>query len=210
MVELHSIRKTYRERTVLDIPRLVVRDGEAVAIVGANGSGKTTLLRLLAGTLNADAGTLSVPRETLYMPQQAYAFRGSVLDNILLGTKGMRKQAEALLECLELSHLADKKASSLSAGELQRTALCRLLIRPCALLLLDEPTASCDIHSASLVADALARYRTETNCTMILSTHAPSFARRTASRLLVLNDGRVQKDGDPKSLLAEETNSIEF
>ena len=210
MVELNAIRKSYRERTVLDIPRLVVRDGEAVAIVGANGSGKTTLLRILAGTLKADTGTLSVPRETLYMPQQAYAFRGSVLDNILLGVKGRREKANELLERLELSRLADKKASSLSAGELQRMALCRLLIRPCALLLLDEPTASCDIRSALLVADALAQYRTETNCTVILSTHAPSFACRTAERLLVLNDGRVQKDGDPKSLLTDGTNLNEI
>lgn len=201
MVELHNIRKNYRERTVLDVPHLAVPDGETLALVGANGSGKTTLLRILAGTLRADAGTVCAPREVLYMPQKAYAFRGSVLDNVLIGTKGRQPQARELLGQLELDALADKKATSLSGGELQRLALCRLLIRPCALLLLDEPTASCDARCAVLVAEALKRYKAQTGCTVILSTHAPSFAVHVADRLVVLHDGRIQADGAPEETL---------
>lgn len=203
MIELHDIRKTYRERTVLDIPQLRAAEGETLALAGANGSGKTTLLRILAGTLRADTGTVTAPREVLYLPQKAYAFRGSVLDNVLIGTKNSKAQALELLEQLELGALTDKKAASLSGGELQRLALCRLLIRPCKLLLLDEPTASCDARGASLVADAIARYKAQTGCTVILSTHAPSFALRTADRLIVLRDGRICADGKPEETLRD-------
>lgn len=201
MIELCNIRKSYRERTVLDLPHLCVPDGETLALVGANGSGKTTLLRILARVLRADAGTLSIPRETLYMPQKPYAFRASVTENVLIGTKGLKAQAHALLEQLELDALADKKATSLSGGELQRLSLARLLIRPCKLLLLDEPTASCDARCARLVADAIERYKAQTGCTVILSTHAPSFAVRIADRLIVLHDGRIRADGAPEATL---------
>lgn len=201
MIELKEIQKSYRERIVLNVPYLAAADGETLALVGANGSGKTTLLRILAGTLRADRGTITAPRAVLYMPQKPYAFRGTVLGNILIGTKDRQAQARELLEQMELDALADKQAASLSGGELQRVALCRLLIRPCALLLLDEPTASCDMRGALLVADALKRYKAQTGCTVMLSTHTPAFAARTADRLIVLHEGRIQADGAPEATL---------
>ena len=201
MIELHHVKKIYKERTVLDIPELCIQDGGSVALAGANGSGKTTLLRILARVLHADGGTISAPDDVLYLPQHPYAFRGSVLDNVLIGTKGKREQALMLLERLELSALADKQAQSLSGGELQKLALCRVLIRPCALLLLDEPTAALDARGTELVRDALARYKTQTNCTLVFSTHAPQFAAQAAERLILLRDGRIAADGGVQEVL---------
>ena len=98
-------------------------------------------------------------------------------------------------------HLKDKKAASLSGGELQRLAFCRLLIRPCSLLLLDEPTSACDAAGAKLLLALLARYRAETGCTVVLSTHAPAVATQAAKRLIILNNGKIEADGDPQTVL---------
>ena len=195
MVELRSVKKVYKDRTVLDVPQLRIQHGESVALMGANGSGKTTLLRILARVLRTDSGTVTAPRDVLYLPQHPYAFRGTVLENVLIGAKDRREQALALLETLELSALTAKPAQSLSGGELQKLALCRVLIRPCSLLLLDEPTAALDTNGTRLVCDALARYKAQTDCTLVLSTHAPQFVAMAAKRLIRLCDGRIESDG---------------
>lgn len=194
MIDVRSLKKTYRARTVLDVEALRVEQGSTLALAGANGSGKTTLLRILAHVLRADGGTVSAPADVLYLPQRPYAFRGSVLDNVLIDAKDQREQALALLRQLELSALAEKQAQSLSGGELQKMALCRLLIRPCALLLLDEPTAALDAQSQELVCEVLARYKAQTDCTVLFSTHAPQLAAKAADRLILLRDGRIDSD----------------
>ena len=201
MIEVHALTKTYRGRTVLDLSALSLRQGETLALAGANGSGKTTFLRLLAGTLKPTTGTVETAKPVLYLPQKSYAFRGTVLQNVLLGTQNKKQQALELLEKMELGPLADKKAASLSGGELQRLAFCRLLIRPCSLLLLDEPTSSCDPQSAALLLRALKDYREETGCTLVLSTHTPLVALEAAERLLILRDGKAEADGAPQTLL---------
>ena len=200
MIKIKNLKKIYKERTVLNIEMLAVNSGGILAVAGANGSGKTTLLKILARQLKADGGEISVPENTLYMPQQSYAFRGSLLDNITIG-KADKEKAETLLECLDLSALKNKKASSLSGGELQRLSLCRVLVREAELLLLDEPTSACDAQGAELVVDAIREYRKQTGCTVIMSTHAPALAFHAADRLLILNNGKIEADGEPKEVL---------
>lgn len=202
MIDVHGLKKTYRTRTVLNVKALRVEQGETLALVGANGSGKTTLLRILSGNLKPTAGTVETASPALFLPQRTYAFRGTVLDNILLGARDKKEEALQLLEELELSHLRDKKAVSLSGGELQRLAFCRLLVRPCRLLLLDEPTSACDAAGAKLLLELLERYRAKTGCTVILSTHTPAVALQAAKRLVIMHNGAVEADGDPKEILS--------
>lgn len=200
MVEIRGLKKSYGARTVLDLPKLTVAQGETVALAGANGSGKTTLLRILAGLSKATAGTVEAPARKLYMPQQAYAFRGDLRRNIQL-TRADRAEADRLLAQLGLDHLAEKKAVSLSGGELQRLSLCRVLSQPCDLLLLDEPTSACDAAGAALVVKAIETYRAACGCTVLMSTHSPALALH-ADRLIVLNDGMIEADGAPEAILA--------
>lgn len=202
MINITKLKKEYRERTVLDIDKLEIKDGEMLAVAGANGSGKTTLLKILAGQLKRTDGELSLPENVLYMPQQSYAFRGNLLENITLG-KADKEKGEKLLEKLELSHLKDKKAVSLSGGELQRLSLCRILVRKAELLLLDEPTSACDAKGAELVVEAIKEYRKETGCTVIMTTHSPALAINAADRLIILNNGKIEADGEPLKILNE-------
>lgn len=202
MINITKLKKEYRERTVLDIDKLEIKDGEMLAVAGANGSGKTTFLKILAGQLKKTDGELSLPENVLYMPQQSYAFRGNLLENITLG-KADKEKGEKLLEKLELFHLKDKKAVSLSGGELQRLSLCRILVRKAELLLLDEPTSACDAKGAELVVEAIKEYRKETDCTVIMTTHSPALAINAADRLIILNNGKIEADGEPLRILNE-------
>ena len=201
MFECNRLKKVYRERVVLEIETLSLSQGETLALAGANGSGKTTLLRILAGNLKPTEGEVRTASPILYLPQRSYAFRGTVLDNVLLGAKDQKEEALQLLEETELLPLKDKKASSLSGGELQRLAFCRLLVRPCKLLLLDEPTSACDAAGAKLLLAALERYREKHGCTVVLSTHTPVVATQAAKRLIILHNGRIEADGDPQTIL---------
>ena len=201
MVSINNLKKIYGERTVLEIPKLIINDGETVAFAGANGSGKTTLLRIVEGILKATEGKIEAPKKMLYLPQQNYAFRGDLKKNITLGG-GDKNIAEKMLQKLELSHLKDKRASSLSGGELQRLALCRLLARDCELLLLDEPTSACDAKGAELVISAIKEYQKKQGCTILMSTHSPLLASNAADRLIILNGGKIEIDGVPKKVLA--------
>jgi len=201
MIEIRDLKKQYRDRTVLDLPFLRVGQGETMALAGANGSGKTTLLRILAGRLSPSSGTVQAAKPVLYLPQQSYAFRGTVLDNMLLGARDKEEEAVRLLNELQLGPLQNKKAASLSGGELQRLAFCRLLLRPCSLLLLDEPTSACDATGTQLLLTQLDRYRAKTGCTVIISTHTPAVALQVADRLLILNAGRAEADGKPDAVL---------
>ena len=200
MIKISNLKKCYGERTVLDIPGLNINDGETVAFAGANGSGKTTLLRIIAGMLKASYGEIEAEKEVLYLPQQSYAFRGNLMKNITLGGAD-KAEAQRLLEKLELSHLKDKKALSLSGGELQRLALCRLLVRDSKLLLLDEPTSACDARGAELVISAITEYQKTHGCTVLTSTHSPVLAANAADRLIILNGGKIEADGVPKEVL---------
>ena len=201
MFECNRLKKVYRERVVLEIESLSLAQGETLALAGANGSGKTTLLRILAGNLKPTEGEVRTASPILYLPQRSYAFRGKVLDNVLLGANDQKEEALRLLEETELLPLKDKKASSLSGGELQRLAFCRLLVRPCKLLLLDEPTSACDAAGARLLLAALERYREKHGCTVVLSTHTPVVATQAAKRLIILHNGRIEADGDPQTIL---------
>ncbi|MBR4766505.1 MAG: ABC transporter ATP-binding protein [Clostridia bacterium] len=201
MVEIKNLKKIYGERTVLDITGLMFEDGGITALAGANGSGKTTLLKILGGITRPDEGSFNVPANILYMPQNSYAFRGDAVRNIMISGAG-RQEALTLLEKLELSHLASKKAKSLSGGEMQRLSLCRVLSKKCDLLLLDEPTSACDAKGAELVIKAIKDYQKNCGCTVIMSTHSPLLALNAADRLIVLNGGRIESDGQPGEMLA--------
>ena len=201
MIEINNLKKRYGERTVLDIPSLSINDVETLALAGANGSGKTTLLKILGGTVKASEGSFSIPGSILYMPQNSYAFRGDLIRNIFISGAD-RSKAFELLEKLELSHLADKKAKSLSGGELQRLSLCRVLSGKCDLLLLDEPTSACDANGAELVIKAIKDYQKSCGCTVIMSTHSPLLALNASDRLIILNSGKIEADGSPEETLA--------
>ena len=204
MITLKNIKKTYGDRTVLDIENLTFSKGEAVAIVGPNGSGKSTLLKIIADTVKSDGGDIERNGKILYLPQQSVPFRKSVRKNILFSmenTDNKDKRCDEILEELSLTSLADKNAKTLSGGEAQRLSLGRILVNECDFMLLDEPSSAADIEGTETIEKALARYRDKTGCGVIMTTHSPVQALKLADRIIMLCDGKIVEDGKPEELL---------
>jgi molybdate transport system ATP-binding protein len=141
-------------------------------------------------------------RRVGYVPQDAGLFPHlSVLDNVRFGARADAEAAEAAIDTLEIRPLLSRSPRALSGGERQRVALARALaIRP-RLLLLDEPLASLDPGLRERILPWLLRVRDEWTLPCLYVTHNVGEALSVASHLLVLQDGRVEAEGEPRALL---------
>lgn len=196
---LPAFSKTYEGRTVLDFPGMEVQPGCVYAVIGANGSGKSTFAKILAGSLRADR-RFKAPEGIGYMPQNNYAFRMSLKKNLLLNGSD-EKRADELIEALQLSSLAQKRADRLSGGETARMALARLMMKRYELVLLDEPTAAMDMETTLLSEELIAGYVRETGCALILVTHSLQQARRIADAVWYFHKGRLLEHGAKETVL---------
>ncbi len=186
--------------------RLAVAQGERIALVGSNGSGKSTLLRVLHGLQPVSTGRANgaAGLRCAMVFQRPFVLRASVLFNVALGLwiDGVRwpqakRQALLGLERVGLSALAQRRATTLSGGQLQRVALARAWVRAPDVLLLDEPTASLDPHAkreVEALMAALVQPGSGKPLTMIFASHNMGQVKRLASRVLYLEAGRVLAD----------------
>ena len=202
-MKIPAFSKTYDGRTVLDFPGMELQAGKIYAIIGANGSGKSTFAKILAGTLQADR-----PWKPMagigYMPQKNYAFRMSLKKNLLLNGSDKTRAAE-LMEAMQLTALADKRADKLSGGETARMALARLMMKNYDLVLLDEPTAAMDMETTLLSEELIVRYVQRTRCALILVTHSLQQARRIADSVWYFHKGKLLEAGTADHVLNHPT-----
>lgn len=206
MIEIKNLRKTYGDKTVLDIDSLTVKKGEILVVAGPNGSGKSTLLKIIAGVIKASEGTVVSEGEIFYLPQQSVPFAKTVRRNLLFAAKdklSAKERCSTLLNELVLNELADKNALALSGGECQRLALGRVLMNKGDCLLLDEPTSAADIEGGELMEKAIKRYQAQTGCAIIMTTHSPAQALSFGHRIIMLNRGTIAEQGSASELLAE-------
>jgi len=196
-----ALTKTYAERTVLSLPELELPQGHITAVIGPNGSGKSTFAKILAGIERADERRPILPGISVgYLPQKSFPFRMSTEKNILQNGKDPAR-ARALMKELGIDALAGQSAKRLSGGETARMALCRILMRPYTLLILDEPTTAMDMES-TLAAERLIRKAcTETGCAVLLITHSIGQARRLSDRVIFLQGGKLIEQGETEKIL---------
>ncbi len=200
-MKIAAFSKTYDGRTVLDFPGIELENGKIYCIIGANGSGKSTFAKVLSGTIASDVRKNPADGISIgYMPQKHYAFRMSARANILLGKKD-EARAAALMNALQISHLAAKRADRLSGGETARMALARLMMRSYDLAVLDEPTAAMDVETTGLAEKEIFRYVKESGCALVLVTHSLRQARRLADEILFFHEGRLLESGKKQELL---------
>jgi ABC-type multidrug transport system ATPase subunit len=193
---------------------LTVRPGECVALIGANGSGKSTAVRTIAGLLEPTAGTVRVCGLDPHAEPQAEEARSwlaLVPDNPLLypdltvaehldlvalahGVADPRPRIEELLERLELGNRRDFRPGELSRGMRQKAQLACALVRPAALLLLDEPVVGLDPPSQQLLREILAG-ALAARSGVLLTTHQLGFVEGLADRGVLLEEGEVADEG---------------
>lgn len=210
-VELLNVKKSFYDKTVLDIDRLYLEEGKIYAVLGPNGSGKTTMLRIISGIDQASSGYIyyngvvkSQNMDVAYMPQNTYLFDMTVLKNVTLAIKSTgisssaaRGRAVYALGCVGMADFCHLKARSLSGGEAQRVALARTLALEKSLILLDEPSSATDICGMELVEKYIKAANEKNGSTMVFTTHNPSQAARIADAVIIMHYGRVIEQGEP-------------
>jgi heme exporter protein A len=217
-IELRGLVRRFGERTALHDLTVSVPVGATLAVLGANGAGKSTLLRLLATLLRPHGGEATVLGESL--PRRAFAVRSRLgylghdplLYRDLSARENLRYHArlhgvapnrvEGLLEAVDMRGRGDDPVRSLSAGMVQRLAVCRAVLHDPELLLLDEPRGNLDPGAGRLVEDLIGR---SSRATRVLTSHAPLEALAEADVVLGLRDGHLEfagraEDIDPQGV----------
>jgi ABC-2 type transport system ATP-binding protein len=206
VLEGRDLVKRYDERAALNNVSFVVDAGESVAIAGPNGAGKTTLLSIIAGVTEPDTGSIELHGNRLgWVPQKAAVYgKLSVRENLELFARlekvpDVRGKAAQMMERIELSHRADDHAEELSGGMRQRLSIGMGLISDPAVLLLDEPSAALDPLQRERLWELLGGLAA-TGIGIVFSTHAAGEVEGHASRVLVLDGGKLLYDGEPSGI----------
>ncbi|MDJ1158167.1 sn-glycerol-3-phosphate ABC transporter ATP-binding protein UgpC [Chelatococcus sp. SYSU_G07232] len=218
-VSLKSIRKSYGATEILHGIDLEVKDGEFVVFVGPSGCGKSTLLRIIAGLESITAGDLfiagrrvnDVPpaARKIAMVFQSYALypHMTVYKNMAFGLKFARTdRAEAdrrvrrAAEILKLTPYLDRKPRDLSGGQRQRVAIGRAIVRNPSVFLFDEPLSNLDAALRVNTRVEIAKLHRELNATTIYVTHDQVEAMTLATKIVVMNQGRIEQVGSPLEL----------
>ena len=216
---IEGVSKTYGAATAVADISLGIYKGEMFALVGASGCGKTTLLRMLAGFAAPSSGRIlidgvdmgSVPphERPVNMMFQSYALfpHMTVEDNVGYGLRRLsleravkRQRIREALEMVQLGALATRRPHQLSGGQRQRVALARALIRRPKVLLLDEPLSALDKKLREQTQFELMDLQYELGITFIVVTHDQDEAMALASRIAVMDRGRVMQVGTPAEI----------
>jgi putrescine transport system ATP-binding protein len=216
IVRIEGVTKRYGAVTAVDRVDLAIERGELFALLGGSGCGKTTLLRLLAGLETPDAGRILIDGQDMTgvpphqrpvnMMFQSYALfpHMNVAENVGYGLRreGLPKPeiARRVAQALEQVRLADhaaRRPAQLSGGQRQRVALARALVKRPKLLLLDEPLAALDRKLREGTRFEMVRLQEELGLTFVMVTHDQEEAMSMASRLAIMDLGRVVQVGTP-------------
>jgi len=197
---------------ILDVPSLAISEGEILVLIGPNGAGKSTLLQTLAALqtpsrgeilfrgqkIGADVPVLQYRRRLAMILQEPLLFDTTVYHNVASGLKirGMkRNEIDAIvantLNRFRIAHLKNRSARTLSGGEARRTSIARAFATNPEILLLDEPFSALDPMIRETLIEDLEKVLHETRITTIFVTHDRMEALRLATRLGVMNAGKI-------------------
>lgn len=225
MIEIDISKRLHGANGDMELAlKTTFKDQEFIALSGKSGSGKTTLLRILAGLEDAQ-GTIKVDgkvwqegkktlpsqkREIGFVFQNYALFDNMNVEQNLLFINKDKTLANKLLELTEISKLKHRSPKSLSGGQKQRVALCRTMMTRPKLLLLDEPLSALDLTMRHKLQDELLILHKEFGTTTVMVSHEPSEIYKLASRVMILDNGQLVKEGSPKEILLKRSGSQKF
>ncbi|MEQ3552995.1 ABC transporter ATP-binding protein [Pseudonocardia nematodicida] len=221
-VKIKDLSLAYGDVAAVDHLSLDIADGESLVLLGQSGCGKTSTMRCVAGLEDPDAGSITIGGRPVFdadsgvdvapnkrnvgLVFQSYAVwpHMTVIENVSFplkmkrrARKEIRTRALETLELVGLAHLADKGASLLSGGQMQRVALARSLAMEPNVMLLDEPLSNLDARLREDLRVELRRLQLELGLTSIYVTHDQGEALALADRIAIMQDGRIAQLATP-------------
>lgn len=217
--------KTFRGRRVVSGVSLSIRPGEVVGLLGPNGAGKTTTFYMILGLVRPDAGRVLLDGKEIttlpvyqraqrgmgFLPQEASVFRRltvrenlmAVLEILPLTEAERMKRLDDLLHELNIAHLAEARAYSLSGGERRRTEIARSLATSPAFILLDEPFAGIDPIAVYDIQTLLMQLRSR-GIGLLVTDHNVRETLQIVDRAYIIHNGEVLLSGTASELAADQ------
>lgn len=232
-IRLEQVAKTYQGSDTRSVDRLdlTVEEGDFLCLLGPSGCGKSTTLRMIAGLERPTEGRIDIggasvddvprgihvaaERRGLGFVFQSYALwpHLTLRENVEFGltmqkirSRERRVRVDHALETLAIAPYADRYPGELSGGQQQRVAIARTLAARPAVMLLDEPLSNLDARLRLEMRAEFQRIHRETGTTMVFVTHDQWEAMTLATRIVVMNEGRVQQIGSPLDVYSQPAN----
>ena len=223
MLVAEGLAKRYKQREVVRSFGLQLDAGEVVGLLGPNGAGKTTCFYMIVGLVAADSGRIVLDGQDItqapmyeraklgvgYLPQEPSVFRKlSVADNIALvlelredlDSADRERELAALMDELQISHVADQPGASLSGGERRRVEIARALAAKPRLILLDEPFAGVDPISVGDIQRIFTHLKNR-GIGVLITDHNVRETLGICDRAYILAEGGVLAQGTPDQIL---------
>ena len=229
LIEVKELKKAFGDNHVLDGISTDIHQGEVVAIIGPSGSGKSTFLRSLnlmevptGGQILFEGTDITDPKVDINRHRQKIGMvfqqfnlfpHKTVKENIMLAPVTLKlmtgeeasKKADELLARVGLPDKADAYPDMLSGGQKQRIAIARALAMNPDVMLFDEPTSALDPEMVGEVLE-LMKELAKTGMTMVVVTHEMGFAREVATRVIFIDDGKIQEENTPAEFFGNPKN----
>ncbi|WP_456623985.1 MULTISPECIES: ABC transporter ATP-binding protein [unclassified Bradyrhizobium] len=227
-VEIGAVSKAFgKTQAVVDLS-LTIGDGEFVALLGPTGAGKTTTLRLVAGLETPGSGSVRIDgrdvtrdapadRDVAFVFQQYSLYPHlTVFENMAFALRAptrrlleaeIRAKVEQVARLLHIETKLHSKATQLSGGQMQRVAIGRALVRSPSIYLMDEPLSSLDAKLRGEMRLELKRIQTDLGATILYVTHDQTEAMTMASRIGVMEAGRLMQIGTPREIYENPVNA---
>lgn len=229
LIEVKNLQKKFDDVQVLDGISTEICQGEVVAVIGPSGSGKSTFLRSLnllevpsGGQILFEGSDITDPKVDLNRHRQKIGMvfqqfnlfpHKTVKENIMLAPVTLKlmtpeeasAKAEELLKRVGLPDKADVYPGSLSGGQKQRIAIARAMAMNPDVMLFDEPTSALDPEMVGEVLEIM-KELAETGMTMVVVTHEMGFAREVATRVVFIDQGKIQEENTPEEFFEHPKN----
>src|SRR3954454_24456204 len=223
LLETTKLVKTYDGRRVVDEVSFVLAQREIVGLLGRNGAGKTTTFRMILGMVTPDSGAVAFDATDItnlpmykrarrgigYLSQERSDFRRltvwqnlmAILETLTISRIERKRRAEQLLSQYGLIRQRDQRAETLSGGERRKLEIARSLVTQPKLILLDEPFSGVDPIAVEDLQREVKRLKEEFGKSVLITDHNVAQTLRVCDRALIINDGRVFKEGTPKQII---------
>ena len=230
IIEFQNVSKVYSGNTAVDNVSLKVMPGDFICFIGTSGSGKTTLMRMINRMLSPTNGTIFFKGEDIshFNPVELRRKIGYVIQNIGLmphmtiyenitlvpkllkwSEKAKRAKAKELLELVELpEEFLERYPSELSGGQQQRIGVIRALAADQDIILMDEPFGALDPITREGIQDLVKSLQEKMGKTIVLVTHDMDEALKLATRIVVMNEGKMIQKDTPTGLLRHPATSF--